>query len=379
MRLPSSHQSRGISRSEFTCISVARLSASEPLWNLNLAIVVVFEVFRKDLAGLMNQSATAISYVLDLPGLHEFRHPRHTLSYMTAVLHRGKPVLYLNPHSFYLLKSPNTVPQINQILKLALGLQCIPNRDDEAKRVEKIKNAPKLTKEEKEAKLRRLATRNNIHAIQCLLEREGNSDELTLRAAMLMPNKYGEGRQWEGKYWNLPQLEPYHHFNTIRTRNMEWIGGSKVIPAKTIVRKISFNVNPHSEEWLNSKLAKRKLSLSPYSDARNKCDQTSKKCVIENPSPHDFDEIMKIGKIIGNIELVFTSGLKLDCYNEINTTIHLSERQYAIHALYDLIDKLKDGDREALPPVIREKLNSLLTEAEQNVKSLSDEEYRKSL
>lgn len=101
--------------------------------------------------------------------------------------------------------------------------------------------------------------------------------------------------------------------------------------------------------------------------------------MIENPSPHDFDEIMKIGKIIGNIELVFTSGLKLDCYNEINTTIHLSERQYAIHALYDLIDKLKDGDREALPPVIREKLNSLLTEAEQNAKSLSDEEYRKSL
>lgn len=70
---------------------------------------------------------------------------------------------------------------------------------------------------------------------------------------------------------------------------------------------------------------------------------------------------------------------KLDCYNEINTTIHLSERQYAIYALYDLIDKLKDGDREALPPVIREKLNSLLTEAEQNAKSLSDEEYRKSL
>ena len=280
---------------------------------------------------------------------------------------------------FFLLKSPNTVPKINQILKLALGLQCIPNRDDEAKRVEKIKKASKLTNEEKEAKLRRLATRNNIHAIQCLLEREGNSDELTLRAAMLMPNKYGEGRQWEGKYCNLPQLEPYHHFNTIRTRNMEWIGGSKVIPAKTIVRKISFNVNPHSEEWLKSKLAKRKLSLSPYSDARNKCDQTSEKCVIENPSPHDFDEIMKIGKIIGNIELVFTSGLKLDCYNEINTTIHLSERQYAIHALYDLIDKLKDGDREALPPVIREKLNSLLTEAEQNAKSLSDEEYRKSL
>lgn len=276
---------------------------------------------------------------------------------------------------FFLLDRPDTVPQLNQIWRIALNLLCTPNDADEKKQVEKIQAASNLTVEEKKAKLQRLATHSNLSAIQRLLESEGNSNELTLRAAMLKPSEYGKKRQWQGDFCPLPQLVPYHHFKTICLRNMEWNLGGKVIPAKAIVKQISFSVDAQSEEWHQSVFSKRQLKSSPYSDGYNTL--ATKECNIGKPSPDDFDEMMKIGNIISSIEFVFANGDKLYCYNRAKTILHISEEQYTIHALHKLIGKLKDADNEALPSEVRKGLNSLVDEVNKKVQDLSKEDGSK--
>lgn len=267
----------------------------------------------------------------------------------------AKKILLINDSSDWKLR---------QIWKTAIGLRCAPCRETDEVRFNKINNSSNVNFEDKQEKLKALAARNNLPAIEYLMRNNNCSEELSLRAAILRPARYGSSRKWQGK-WDMFPIEPYNHFKSLRNQNMEWQLGSNIIPAKSIVRKISFEINPNKEDWSQSKLCKYELSNSPY------VNPILKECSIENPSPYDFDEIMKIGDTVNYICFEFNNEQKIRCYKKNPPPHMLTEEEKRSRAVQTLITKLKEGDSDILPSELRSKIKSWLTEIEHFLKKPS--------
>lgn len=179
-------------------------------------------------------------------------------------------------------------------------------------RFNKITKLSNVNFEDKQKKLKDLAARNNLYAIKYLMKNNNYPEEqLSLRAAILLPEKYGPVRGWKAERWDIFPMEPYNHFKSLRNRNMEWRLDGNIIPAKSIVRKISFEINPYENGWKQSKLHKYEFSDTLY------INQELKECSIKKPSPYDFDEIMKMGDIINYICFEFNKEQKICCHKKI--------------------------------------------------------------
>lgn len=261
-----------------------------------------------------------------------------------------------------LLKNDSSDWELRQIWKTAIGLGCASNDKIDKTYFNRI--VTKFDFQERQSKLKSLASRNNIFAIKHLLQTERELDALTLQAAILMLGNYREKRKWQGN-WDMLPLEPYNHFKSLRNRNMEWQLGKNIIPAKSIVRKISFEINPNKDEWKQSKLRKYELSDTPY------INQELKKCSIEKPSPYDFDEIMKIGDIVNYICFEFNNEQKIRCHKKNPLPYTLTEEEKRSKAVQTLIEKIKEGDSDTLPSELRSKIKSWLTEIEHFLKKPS--------
>lgn len=249
--------------------------------------------------------------------------------------------------------------ELRQIWKTAIGLRCAPCRETDETRFNKINKLSNVNFEDKQKKLKDLAARNNLHAIKYLMKNNNYPEEqLSLRAAILLPEKYGPVRGWKVEWWDMFPLEPYNHFNSLRNRNLEWELEGNIIPAKSIVRKISFEINPNKAEWKQSKLHKYELSDTPS------VNQELKECSIKKPSPYDFDEIMKIGDIVNYIYFEFSNGKKIRRFKRYPLPYTLTEDEKRSRAVQTLIDKIKEGDSDTLPSELRSKIKSWLAEIE---------------
>lgn len=264
-----------------------------------------------------------------------------------------------------LLINDSSAWELRQIWKTAIGLRCAPCRETDEVRFKKINNLSNVNFEDKQKKLKDLATRNNLSAIEYLMRNNNCSEELSLRAAILLPEKYGPGRGWKVKWWDMFPMEPYNHFKSLRNRNMEWQLGKNIIPAKSIVRKISFEINLNNDEWKQSKLRKYELPDTPYINPE------LKECSIEKPSPYDFDEIMKIGDIVNYICFEFSKGKEIRCDKKNPLSYTLTEEEKRSRAVQTLITKLKEGDSDLLPSELRSQIKSWLTEIEHFLKKPS--------
>lgn len=213
-----------------------------------------------------------------------------------------KKILHINDSSDW---------ELRQIWKTAIGLGALHRKADEV-RFNKITKLSNVNFEDKQKKLKDLAARNNLYAIKYLMKNNNYPEEqLSLRAAILLPEKYGPVRGWKAERWDIFPMEPYNHFKSLRNRNMEWRLDGNIIPAKSIVRKISFEINPNENGWKQSKLHKYEFSDTLY------INQELKECSIKKPSPYDFDEIMKMGDIINYICFEFNKEQKICCHKKI--------------------------------------------------------------
>lgn len=300
------------------------------------------------------------------PSLRKKNWPtKEFLSFFAFVSVRYAQNTESGPAKKILLINDNSDWELRQIWKTAIGLRCAPCRETDEVRFKKINNLSNVNFEDKQKKLKDLAARNNLSAIEYLMRNNNCSEELSLRAAILLPEKYGPVREWKVEWWDMLPIEPYYHFKSLRNRNMEWQLGKNIIPAKSIVRKISFEINPNRDEWKQSKLRKYELSDTPY------INQELKECSIEKPSPYDFDEIMKIGDIVNYICFEFSKGKEIRCYKK-NPPPHTStEEEKRNRAVQTLIDKIKEGDSDILPSELRSQIKSWLTEIEHFLKKPS--------
>lgn len=183
-----------------------------------------------------------------------------------------------------------------RIRKAGLNPHCSIKRNEDYLKIE-LKKALKLCAKDKEEKLRKLAKKNYLPAIEeyCRIVSIPSKEKCILRGAILGNIEYAKELDWKARGFVDMPLEVCARYTKLRTRENRF-SFSRLIPMNSIVDSFSFSINEKNEKSLELYNQLKGKRLDPYK-CYNYEDSTHIKTATVKATPKNLDLIMKYADI----------------------------------------------------------------------------------